>query len=294
MDIISVLNSYTTVIEKQSFSAAAKYLKISVAQVSKQVTWLEEQMHTSLVQRSTRRITPTEAGKLFFHKSLGVLTEWKHAKAVLECLNKVPQGSLKISVPCQSFGICQIAPKIPEFLKRYPRVHVDLAFEPPHQTQIDQSTDVAIRIGELKGNESFHAIKIGMLTKGVFAAPDYLKLHGAPQTPEDLLKHNCLCFLGNGSYDIWPFKNNKKITVSGNYNTNNINTLRDATKSGIGLVRMSHYWASEGIRRGELIEILANEVVPGEPIYLIYRHQLPLSLPIQCFITFIKEYFVDF
>lgn len=292
MDIINVLNSYTAVVEKQSFSAAAKHLKISVAQVSKQITWLEEQMHTSLVQRSTRRIIPTEAGKLFFQKSLGVLNEWKHAKIALECLNTVPQGSLKISVPCQSFGICQIAPKIPEFLHRYPKVHVDLAFEPLHHTQIDQSTDVAIRIGELKGNESFHALKIGMLTKGVFATPDYLRRNGTPQKPEDLLQHNCISFIAGESSNIWLFRNNQKIIVNGNYSTNDSYTLRDAAKSSMGLVRMSHYWACEDKRRGKLVEVLADYIVSGEPIYLIYRHQLSLSLPIQCFINFIKEYFV--
>lgn len=292
MDIINVLNSYTTVIEQQSFSSAAKYLKISVAQVSKQIAWLEEQLKTNLIQRSTRRITPTEAGKLFFQKSQGVLNEWKHAKNALECLNKVPQGSIKVSVPCQSFGICQVAPKIPQFLQRYPRVHVDLIFEPPHQTQIDQSTDIAIRIGELKGNESFHAVKIGTLTKGVFATPDYLLHQGVPLKPEDLLKHNCIRFLGGGSIHIWPFKNNKKIHVSGNYSTNDIYNLRDIAKAGMGLVRMSHYWACEALHAGKLVEVLASYVMPGEPIYLIYQHQNPTSLLIQCFIDFIKEFFV--
>jgi DNA-binding transcriptional LysR family regulator len=291
MDIINVLKSYNAVVEKQSFSAAAKYLKISVAQVSKQISWLEEQFHTDLVQRSTRRIIPTEAGKLFFQRTQLVLSEWNNAKNALEYLQKVPQGPLKISVPSQSFGICHIAPNIPEFLRRYPQVHVDLIFEPPHQTAIDQTTDIAIRIGELKGTESFHAIKIGNLTKGVFATPEYLNRYGAPKIPEDILQHNCLVFLGGANSNTCFFKKNKNILISGNYSTNSVYSLRDAIKTGMGLGRMSHYWANADICSGALVEVLTDFVVPGDPIYLIYRHQLPLPLPIQSFINFIKEIF---
>jgi DNA-binding transcriptional LysR family regulator len=292
MNLITLLNSYVAVVEKHSFTAAARHLNLSVAQVSKNISWLEEELNTVLVQRSTRFVTPTDAGKLFLSHSREVLAEWDKAKNSLECLQKIPQGNLAISVPMQSFGISYIATNIPKFLRRYPRLHVDLQFESPQQTEIVHSIDIAIRIGELKGNENFHAIKVGLLTKGVFATPDYLKHHGCPQTPENLAQHNCIVFLGRKPTNTWLFKNNQKMVVSGNYSTNNVYALREAINQGMGLGWMSHHWTREDVASGKLVEVLAPYVQPGEPIYLIYKHQSPLPLAIQCFINFVKEIIV--
>lgn len=286
---MNALKSFAAVVEKKSFSMAATHLNLSVAQVSKHISWLEAQLKTQLLLRSTRRIVATNTGQEFFHHCHRILSEWDNAKNNLGSFQEIPQGSLKISVPLHSFGICHIANNIPAFLKRYPKLQVELLFQSPYEPGIDQSTDITIFIGTLKGKESFHAIQVGKLTKGVFATPTYLQQNGCPQVTEDLLHHNCIVFLKRKASNTWVFKHNKKIIVSGNYRTNSVYALRDAAKANMGLVWMSHLWAAKDLSEGNLIEILTDYVAPGEPIYLIYKHQASLSLPIKCFINYLKE-----
>ncbi len=289
MDLLNALKSFATVVEKQSFSMAATHLNLSVAQVSKNVSWLEEQFKTNLLSRSTRRIIATDAGQRFFLYCQRILTEWDDAKNNIESLQEIPQGNLKIRLPLHSFGICQIANNIPAFLKRYPKLKIELLFQSSHEANFDQNTDITVHVGNLKGNETFHAKQVGILTKGVFATPAYLQLNGCPQVPEDLLHHNCIVFLKGKTNNAWVFKH-QKINVSGNYRTNSVYALRDAAKANMGLVWMSHLWAAKDLADGNLTEVLTDFVAPGEPIYLIYKHHpSALSLPIKCFISYLKE-----
>ena len=217
MDTLNDIACFVAVIERGSFTAAAGHLGLSRSAVSKQVSHLENRLHARLLNRSTRRLSLTEAGQTFSAGAQRGLHELAEAEAAVSRLQAEPRGILRVNAP-MSFGILQLAPAVPAFLSRFPQVQLDMRLDDRKLDLIDDAYDVAIRIGDLP-ESSLVARRLGACPHVLCATPAYLRTHGEPATPDDLRSHNAITFSYQDSPSQWTFtgRDGKRISVGTSY-----------------------------------------------------------------------------
>jgi DNA-binding transcriptional LysR family regulator len=191
MDPLDGIAAFARVVESGSFSAAAGRLKISKSAVSAHVQRLEDRLGVRLLNRSTRRLSVTEAGAAYYRHSTRILAEAEAAEQAASALQREPRGTLRISAP-DSFGWMHVAPAVPAFLRRYPELGVELCLSSTHVNLVDEGLDLAIRIGVLE-DSPLVARRLAPSRLVICAAPAYLKDRGTPREPDELARHNCLC-----------------------------------------------------------------------------------------------------
>ncbi|HHF3737235.1 TPA: LysR substrate-binding domain-containing protein, partial [Haemophilus influenzae] len=192
MDKLNAISIFCKVIETQSFTLAAKQQNISVAMASKLVSQLEEHLKTRLLQRTTRKIMPTEAGMMYYQRCQGILLDLDEADSSITHLTSSLQGNLLISVP-RDFGLLFIAPNLPTFMAKHPHLHIEVEFNDKKIDLLSEGYDLALRIGYME-DSSLVSRKIGTTTVHFAASPNYLETNGIPQTPDDLEHHNGLLY----------------------------------------------------------------------------------------------------
>ena len=181
MDKLNAISIFCKVIETQSFTHAARQENISVAMASKLVAQLEEHLKTRLLQRTTRKITPTEAGMLYYQRCQSILTELEEADSSISNFTTSLHGHLLISVP-RDFGLLFIAPNLPQFIEAHPHLNVEIEFEDKRVDLVAEGYDLALRIGYLQ-DSSLVARKISTSPMRFVASPDYLRVNGTPSRP---------------------------------------------------------------------------------------------------------------
>jgi DNA-binding transcriptional LysR family regulator len=261
---------FARVVEKGSFSAAARSLALTPSAVSKLIGRLEGRLGTRLLARTTRALTLTEEG-MAYHRA---------AERILEALNAADQavatgsarGRIRVNASLP-LGTSFIAPSIGRFVADHPNLTVDLSFTDEVVNLLEEKADVAIRIGNLP-DSTLKARKLAQSRCVVCAAPDYLKRRGTPQVPADLSKHNCLTFNFRRSRIGWPFRHKRRDfeqPVSGNLLVNNGETMRQIVLSGVGIARLGRWHVADAIKSGALVPLL-EDFNPGdlELIHAVY------------------------
>src|SRR5437588_10621838 len=221
--------AFTRVVESESYTKAARRLGISKSMVSRRVARLEARLGTRLLIRSTRGLTPTEAGRTFAERAAHALAELEEAEAAVAAGEREPSGALRLAAPL-SFGIMHLGPALAEFAQRYPRISIDVSFSDRFVDLVEDGFDAAIRIGVLK-DSSLVGRKLSPIRALIAASPDYLARHGRPKAPRDLLQHRCLTYSGAGSDEPWPFRIGGRwlaVKPSGPFRADNGEVLRDA------------------------------------------------------------------
>jgi DNA-binding transcriptional LysR family regulator len=291
MELLTGIAVFVRVVESGSFTAAATRLDLSKSVVSKHVTRLEEHLGARLLNRTTRRLSLTEAGRVLYERSRKGLTQIEEATSEVSRLQDVPRGTLKINAP-MSFGILHLAPALTEFLRRYPELTVDMSLDDRQIDVIAEGFDVSVRIAELP-DSSLVARRIAPCRHVVVAAPSYLARHGTPQTPEDLRRHNIVTYRYQESALEWHFRSpdgkTTSVAVSGSLAINNSLALRAALLEGAGITRTPTFVVGEDVREGRLVALLPNFRPPEVTIFLVYpqrRHQSP---KVRAFVEFIAE-----
>jgi DNA-binding transcriptional LysR family regulator len=282
---------FTAVAESGNFTQAAKKLLISTAQVSRQVSELEQRLNTKLFYRTTRKVTLTEEGQLFYQQCRGILDGLENAERSLTNLQSTPQGKIKISAPV-TYGERHIIPLINQFLIQYPQVEIEVQLSNQRINLIEEGYDLAIRLGQLD-DSSLIAKRISSRQHFLCASPSYIEQHGKPETINDLKHHNCLL----GSADFWLFSDpkskdkqtDKKIRVTGSLRCNSGLGLVDAALKGIGIVQLPEYYISEHIKRGELITLLEQQQREQEGIWALYPQNKYLASKVRLLIDFLQE-----
>jgi len=291
MDSFNAIPIFVTVAKHGSFSAAARELGISKSAVSKRITQLEEQLAARLIHRTTRKLSLTEAGERFFEHALEAVIAAQNAEDSVSELLGEPQGLLKIQVP-MSFGLLHVAPLIPTFLKRYPKIHIDLIMDDKVVDIVAQGFDLSIRAGTLP-DSTLIARKLASLKSTVCCSPDYVT-KTALTTPADLTKENCLLYSYSSNADHWEFILNEKtesIKVQGNYRVNSSEALKKAILQGAGIARLPSFIAGEYLRSGHLIQVLGDYTMPTKNIYAVYPERNYVPAKVRAFIDFSIEYF---
>jgi DNA-binding transcriptional LysR family regulator len=283
------------VVESGSFTAAAERLGLSRPVVSKYITRLEDQLGARLLNRTTRRLSLTEAGQAFFARSQRGLQEIEAAEAEVSRLQETPRGQLKLNAP-MSFGILHIAAALPDFLARYPELSVEMNLEDRQIDLIQEGFDLAIRIAELP-DSSLIARRLGPCRHVVCASPEYIKKYGSPRTPDDLRQHNVLTFRYHDSPSEWRFISPDgrfvSAPVSGSIQMNNSLALREAVLQGVGIMLTPTFIVGADIQSGILQVVLPDYRAQEISIYAIYPERRHLSPKVQAFIEFMKERISD-
>jgi DNA-binding transcriptional LysR family regulator len=285
--------AFVRVVDSKGFSAAAPTLGLTPSAVSKLVTRLEARLGVRLLQRTTRALSLTAEGEIFYAAARRIVAEIAALEAEIGDRQGAPHGLLRITTSL-TFSTHQLTPIIGEFLARYPAIQLELMPTDRLVDMIEESIDVAIRVGRLP-DSSFMARKIGDDVRLVCAAPSYLAAHPAPQRPEDLAHHNCILSRDRAHLNHWPFRIDgqvREIEVNGRVAVSEGEAQLRFGLQGLGIVRLTRLTLTAAIKRGDLVPLLqdysAEEPVP---IHAVYPHRKHLASKVTAFVDFILERF---
>lgn len=291
MDNIQDIVVFVRVVEKQSFTAAARELNLSASAVSRHVSRLEESLGVQLIRRSTRRLLITDIGADFYEHCARVILELDRAKSDAAGHNAEIKGLLRVHA---TLGVGQrlVAPAVSAFLDQYKDLTIDLTIGTQPANLLESGLDVVIRSARLS-DSSLDCRELGPVRYSVCAAPRYLAKAGVPKRPQDLEKFNCLIHTGQPAPEEWRFHDRNgsfKVLVKGNLRTNNGVALYEAVKGGLGIARLPDYAATEDLAAGALTALFPDVTGWGRSIkafYLRSRHQ-PAKLTI--FLDFLGRF----
>lgn len=293
MDQITALRVFLCIAEEGSFSAAAQALSLSKSAVSKHIAALEDRLGARLFNRTTRQVSLTEEGRTYLRRATRILEELEEAAAAVGSMNSEPIGTLRVSAAL-SFGLRHVAPLLPEFLSRYPRLSVDLDFGDRFVDLIDEGFDVAIRIGDLPDSDLV-ARRLATARILLVASPSYLEKKGQPRRPADLTAHTCLLYRGRAGPRYWGLGGDRHaretVRVDGPLIANNGDALKTAALSGLGIARLPNFLLDDALERGELREVLPDHRPAPIPIHALYMPSRHLAAKVRYFVDFLANNF---
>lgn len=290
MDKLNAISVFCKVIETQSFTQAANQQNISVAMASKLVSQLEEHLKTRLLQRTTRKIVPTEAGMLYYQRCQAILLDLNEADSSISNMTTSLQGNLLISVP-RDFGLLYISPNLPKFIELHPNLHVEIEFEDKRVDLVAEGYDLALRIGYMQ-DSSLVARKISNSPMHFVASPSYLESRGTPLTPDDLEYHQGLLYKSSLNQVHWQSTKANQIQrykIQSKVVSNNGMALLEMTKAGLGISNSPNFFVKDALASGELVEILSEYKQKPLDIYVVYPNRRHLPAKVRAFIEFLAS-----
>ncbi|EJN6826832.1 LysR family transcriptional regulator [Vibrio cidicii] len=281
---------FVTVVDCGSFSQAAKQLNLTKSAVSKRISHLEDGLGIRLLNRTTRKLSLTEAGQRYYDYASQALSLAKRGVDAVSELHGSPQGRLKITAP-MTFGVLHVAPLISEFLGRYPEVEIDLQLEDKMVDLVEGGFDLGIRIGHLP-DSNLIAKRLAPCRTVLCASPSYVEKMGAPQKPADLADHNCLRYSYFRGGNEWLFLHQEqefKVLPRGNFIVNNSEAIRRALIAGIGVAQMPTFIIGKELRSGTLVNLMPEYRLPEHFLYAVYPQRKHMPLKVRMFIDFLSE-----
>lgn len=294
LDRLTGMQVFASVAALGSLSAAARSLHMSQTMATKHIAALEFRLGVKILHRTTRRITLTEAGRSYLDAVERILGEVSDAEAHAAAGAIEVRGTLRLNAPV-SFGVREIAPLIPAFIKNHPAVAIDLGLNDRHVDLIEEGWDLAVRIGDLQSS-SLVARKLAPCHTLVCASPRYLEEKGAPRTLADLGRHDCLGYTLSRGVDSgrWLFGARKEISVpvSGSLKANNGDALVAAAIAGQGIVCQPSFLVAREISAGLLVSIELDESpAPLAGIFAVYPSDRRPPAKVRSFIDFLVKSF---
>ncbi|MGH7788693.1 MAG: LysR family transcriptional regulator [Candidatus Binatia bacterium] len=291
IDTLTGMAVFASVAAAQSFSAAARELGLSKSAVSKHISQLEERLGARLLQRTTRRLSLTEAGTALYAHCRRIADELAAAEAAIGSLSGAPRGTLRVSAP-MSFGERYLAPLLPAFLARHADLRVELTLGDQLVDLIEAGVDCAVRIARLP-DSSLVARRLAPARRVVCGAPAYFERRGVPRTPDALRDHNCLDYAYLAATGGWPFpaaRGLRAVPVEGNLAANNGEVLRAAALAGVGLALLPTFIVGDDLRAGRLRAVLIEYESWDASIYAVYPPTKQLAPKVRAFVDFLTEH----
>ncbi|GAB1112150.1 MAG: LysR substrate-binding domain-containing protein [Shewanella algae] len=280
------ISEFIAVAESQSFTRAAERLNLSVAQISRQIAALEKRLASKLFYRTTRKVSLSEEGQLYYRHCRLLQDGIEEAERALGSLKQTPQGLLRVTAPV-TYGEQFILPLLNDFLCQHPKLDLQLDLNNKTLDLIDGGYDLAIRLGKL-ADSSLMARRLGSRRNYVCASPEYLANHGVPHTLGELHRHQCL--LGNHPY--WRFieqGQERQWRLSGRLVCNSGPGLLDAARKGLGLVQLPDYYVGEDLASGALVSVLESYQAAPEGIWALYPQNRHLSPKVGLLLDFLQQ-----
>jgi DNA-binding transcriptional LysR family regulator len=295
MDTLVSMKVFRQVVEVGSFVGAAERMEMSAAMASKHVMHLEQQLGARLLNRTTRRVAPTEAGREYYERLSQVLTELEEAEQVVGAASVVPQGRLRVS-SLSAFGLSHVMAAVADYAAQYPQVTVDITLSDRVVELIDEGFDVAIRASPSgMKSSSLIARPIAMAHLLLCASPDYLRRRGTPKTAADLARHNYLQYAGVSALDVLQTTGEAaRVRLSGNLIVNHLEAQRVMVLHGAGIALLGTEVIGADLAEGRLVPLLVDEVPPRElPIHVVYASRRHLSAKVRSFVDFLADRFAN-
>ena len=272
MDRFKALEVFARTAEKLNFAAAARELKLTRAMVSRHIADLEQHLGTRLFQRTTRRVSLTEAGRALAARATTLIEAVGETEDAVRELHSELRGRLRVNAPV-TFGAQFVAPVVARFLKAHPAVDIDLTLNDRTVDLVEEGFDVVIRIGRPQ-DSTLIARQLAPARLVIVGAPSYLKTAGTPRVPSDLKKHNCLGYAYWSLRDEWPLTTpdgrTERVRVKGSLVSNNGDALREAAIQGLGLIMQPAFSVHADIRAGRLQEVLQGQAPRDLAIQALY------------------------
>lgn len=285
--------TFAAVIDCGGFSAAAQRLKVTKSAVSKQVSRLEERLGARLLNRTTRRLSLTEAGQAFHQHCLRILAEAEEAELAVSHLHASPRGLLRVSAP-MSFGVRHLGPALCPFLERYPDLSLEVSFDDRLVDVLAEGFDVVVRISRL-ADSSLIARRLAPVRRVVVASPAYVAARGMPQHPADLAHHTGLLYTLQTDLHTWPLVHadgtRVDISVTGRVHMNNGDALREAAVAGLGIILTPTFIVGDDLKSGRLVRVMPEWSAPEIAVYAVYPPGRHLSAKVRAFVDYLAEYF---
>ncbi len=282
---------FQEVLDAGSFTAAAERLETSKQLVSRKLMALEARLGVRLLNRTTRKLSPTPLGLAYLERAREIVAAVEEAEQSISRQGARPRGTLRISAP-MSFGTLHLGPLLPAFMDDHPEVQLSVDLNDRAVDLVGEGYDLAVRIGAL-AESSLVARRITTLQMMTCASPQYLAAHGVPQAPADLRQRPCLLY-GHGRTTQWLFQREGKalsVEVSGRLRANNGELLFDAAVRGQGLVHLPYFLVSAGLDDGRLQRVLEDYAPPALAMSVVYPQHRQSSTLVRAFVEFLVARF---
>jgi DNA-binding transcriptional LysR family regulator len=287
MDRLASISAFVAVARASGFSAASREIGVPLPTVSRRVAELEEHLGVRLFHRSTRHVALTEEGQSFYATCGRVLEDLKDAEQAITGEYRVPKGDLVITAPL-GFGLLNLQPIALEFLQAYPAINLKLLLADRVADLVEEHIDLALRIAPLP-DSSMVARRLGHVGMVITASSEYLRAHGSPQHPDELLAHDCIAWSTTGPSDRWTLQMENRIKdfpIRTRLSTTSASSAIAAAEAGLGLAQTTCYQAEQSVREGKLRVLLRNFEPPLTPVHLVYPSNRMIPLKSRAFIDF--------
>ena len=291
MDRLRSLNALIAVVESGSFVAAAQRLHSSKAAISRYIQELETYLGVRLLQRSTRRVALTEAGRDYYQRAKQILSDLDDADSAVGANNASLIGNIRINAAL-TFGTRYLAPLWAEFMERHPAITLDIELNDRQVDLLEEGFDLAIRIGNL-ADSTLVSRRLANSHAVLCASPAYLEKHGTPTTPEELAQHQVIAYSYLPTGDVWHFHSatngERTIAVKARMHTNNGDTIRAVVLAGQGIALQPIFQVGPDIKEGKLLTFLPEWSGPAFGIHAVYPSRKHLSLKVKTLIDYLAE-----
>lgn len=291
MDRLESDRMFVAVMETGSFTAAAERIGTSSGQASKLVSRLESELGVRLLSRTTRAVSPTEAGQAYFDRLRPLLEEFDNLDAAIRDASHAPRGRLRLTAPL-TFGTVEVAPALSAFVAEFPEIELDVSFSDRVVNIVDEGFDLAIRVGQ-PDDSSMIARKLCDVRIVVIGSPAYLDQRGEPQTPADLSQFDCILDTNFREPGRWPFRdaagNPFSVPVDGRIRYSNAEACLSAAEAGLGLAYVPSFIAGEAVRSGRMRRVLEAFETAPYTVHALYPHSRHLAAKVRVLVDFLVE-----
>jgi len=286
------MSALVEVITNGGFARAARRLGVAKSIISRRIARIEAELGTTLLNRTTRGITPTEVGVEFGERAQRILDDLAEARDIVSCQNGDVAGRLRVSLPL-SFGLRHMTPLLAVLHAAHPKLELDVSYDDSVADLLAERFDAAIRIGRLP-DSTLVARRVAPVSMIVVASPAYLEKHRTPRVPKDLSNHECLVYTGSREKQAWRFRSGARrlnFFPVGRFQSDNGEGLIQAAEAGLGVAALPDFIVSDSIQAGRLVPLLTNYSLQEGAIYVVRPPGRIVAAKIRAFVDVVVEHF---
>ncbi|WP_321959175.1 LysR family transcriptional regulator [Burkholderia cenocepacia] len=279
---------FVWVIQAGSLSEAARRLNLPKSTVSRKISELEERIGERLIQRTTRKLSLTEAGRILFERVGPAMSDIEEAESAVAGMRGTPRGLLRVAAPMSS---STLGPIVAEYLVRYPDVAVEMVCSDRRVDLVEERFDVAIRAGALV-DSTLVARNLGKAKSMLVVAPEYSQRHGIPKTPAELANHACVAFSGGAAPHVWALESKGKrveVRITPRLIVNDMEIARDAALAGVGIACLPDLFCADDVRAKRLLHLLVDWSFAEIPVHALYPTRRHLSPKVVAFVDLLAQ-----